>query len=99
MKIGYSDDPDRRLKELQTGNPYKIKICFALPCATKKDAVRMEANLHRLVTAKYRRLCGEWFLIYGDIIKLIRDAQKLTGKPDIDMEGMRNPNKKRPRIN
>ena len=74
MKIGFSDDPERRLRELQTGNPNKLKVSFALPCASRDDAIMMEKNLHRLVTAKYQRLHGEWFMIYGDIIKLIRDA-------------------------
>ena len=54
MKVGYSYDPDARLKDLQTGNPNKLKLCFSIPCDTKKNAVIFERTLHWLIAKKYR---------------------------------------------
>ena len=54
IKIGRSKDPQKRLKELQTGNPNKLKLI-----ATFKDKGWLEKILHEKL-AKYR-LNGEWF--------------------------------------
>ena len=34
-KIGISDKPEKRVKQLQTGNPYPLKIIFHLTIAKK----------------------------------------------------------------
>jgi hypothetical protein len=54
VKIGVSSDPNSRLKELQTGNPFKLKIAATIPghFATEKE-------LHNIF--ERFRMEGEWF--------------------------------------
>jgi len=55
-KIGLSNDPERRLKELQTGSPVPLEL-FAFQYS--KRAKAREAELHKKF--KNRHLHGEWF--------------------------------------
>jgi len=59
IKIGKSNHPEKRLSELQTGNPYKLKLVAYIHCETEKDAFDMEKKMHRVF--RKRRLNGEWF--------------------------------------
>lgn len=54
IKIGYSIDPKKRLKSLQTASPVKLKLVKAIP--GNRDT---ERNLHRRF--KKYRIRGEWF--------------------------------------
>ena len=57
-KIGFSVDPEKRLSNLQTGNPNILKIHYLVEVST--DKVRnMERIIHK--TCKMHRLKGEWF--------------------------------------
>lgn len=58
VKIGLSQNVDKRLKALQTGNHEKLKILFSIP---GNSAV--ESNLHELFDDY--RINGEWFKIRG----------------------------------
>jgi predicted GIY-YIG superfamily endonuclease len=55
-KIGISDNPEKRVKQLQTGHPKKLKIKY-----TKElDNARLyEKRLHKDMS--YLRSHGEWF--------------------------------------
>lgn len=54
IKIGYSKDPQTRLKELQTGNPIKLKLLFTIP-----GSFEHEKSFHEIFHAQ--RAKGEWF--------------------------------------
>ena len=55
-KVGIANNPEHRLKALQTGNPTLLKIHLIIPC----DNVRaLERILHKKL-GRYR-LKGEWF--------------------------------------
>lgn len=54
IKIGYSKDPDGRIKSLQTGSPFPLKLLLAVPANQEK-----EAELHQQFADL--RLDGEWF--------------------------------------
>ena len=54
IKIGRSKHPDKRLKELQTGCPYRLKIIYVF-----KDKGWLENHIHSLLLDF--RLKGEWF--------------------------------------
>lgn len=82
MKVGYSNNPDARLKSLQTGNPNKLYLSASIPCENESDARKFERTMHWLLTKKYRKLTGEWFLVYGQIPKLIIAAQKMCRKDE-----------------
>ena len=54
IKIGFAVDVERRLKEIQTGNPEVLEVVGAMP-----GTVRAEKSLHRQFRADHIR--GEWF--------------------------------------
>lgn len=55
VKIGYAKNPERRLKQLQTGSAYPLIILKTIPNATK----RLEKELH--FKFRHYKLEGEWF--------------------------------------
>lgn len=54
IKIGRSIHPYKRLKQLQTGNPNKLRMIHVF-----KNMGHLEYYLHN--TLNSFRLCGEWF--------------------------------------
>lgn len=60
IKIGYTKDLDRRVKEFQTATPKKIKVLGVIDGTTTT-----ESSLHELFK-KYRET-GEWFRNQGDV--------------------------------
>ena len=75
IKIGKADDVVQRLKELQTGNPYRLTVLLTVMLESPIYAFELELELHKKFD-EYR-LEGEWFesepvlkLIDTDIVKL-----------------------------
>lgn len=70
FKIGFSGDPEQRVKEIQTGNDNPIEILFEME---RQDACFLEKHLHRKFH-KHRKK-GEWFsrdaLTIRDVIAAI----------------------------
>ena len=57
-KVGISTNPQKRLRELQTGHPERLHVLHEQP--TQSDRTRLlERVIHRHL--KHRRLEGEWF--------------------------------------
>ena len=56
IKVGRSSDPERRLRQLQTGCPHPLKIILTVP-----DAGHLEKSIHRLMDYRQIRRNGEWF--------------------------------------
>ena len=50
---------------------------MSLPFDTEKEAVLMERCLHRVGGKRFKRLEGEWFIVYGSWKKLIEQARKM----------------------
>lgn len=68
FKIGFSADPQRRVRELNTGAPLGIEVLWQEP-----GSVHDEAWLHDYFHA--RRARGEWFLFDDqDPIRAVEDA-------------------------
>lgn len=67
-KIGFTKNPLNRLKQVQTGCPYKLEIVLVI-----NGSVKVEKALHR----KYKKFKtnGEWFLFRGELKESI---QKLS---------------------
>lgn len=59
IKIGFTTDPDRRIKELQTGNPFPLKIIHLREVSG--DVKTIEKIIHK--SNNHRRVKGEWFKI------------------------------------
>lgn len=60
VKIGVSDNPNLRLRELQTGNPFRLKLLGVMA-----GEYMVEKELHSLF--ERFRLEGEWFRFTGEL--------------------------------
>lgn len=67
IKIGYTKNIDRRIKELQTGNPEKLILLGTLP-----GGFEFEKGLHDLYKYYRIRPDSEWFRIYGKLKPLVQ---------------------------
>ena len=85
IKVGFSLNPDERIKNLQTGNPNRLYLGASVPCDSEDGARELEKTLHWLLKKKYRKLHGEWFIIYGSIPELLALALSHC-KTDIKIE-------------
>jgi len=67
VKIGFSKDVEKRLKQLQTSSPFDLEIIY-----TEFAAIEREKQLHE----KYKeyQVKGEWFNISGDLEKFIKNG-------------------------
>lgn len=59
MKIGKARDPEQRLRDLQTGCPYQLKIIAKIKCRSDRHALEVERLAHKYFD-RYR-MRGEWF--------------------------------------
>ena len=65
VKIGYTDGPVQdRLKALQPGTPFRLKVLATYPC---DHAARVERTMHRLLAASHHD--HEWFAL-ADLTEL-----------------------------
>ena len=60
-KIGISNNPEKRVKTLQTGNDNKLKIVHKILCENFND---VESALHNKY--QFLRINGEWFELSDD---------------------------------
>ena len=71
-KIGYSNDPVKRLAELQVGNPSRIELV-----GTVSGTIVEEKKLHDLFKGK--RVSGEWFALSDeDVESILSSSPKLA---------------------
>ena len=77
IKIGISQDPERRLRQLQTGNSSKLEL---VACAKAENRYEDEMNLHRMVENMLVR--GEWFATGNAYAKELHKKLEEVGKPD-----------------
>lgn len=61
IKVGNAIDANRRLKELQTGNPVKLELIGSIGCVSKFAAEELESAIQRYYGSV--RAEGEWFRI------------------------------------
>jgi hypothetical protein len=57
-KVGISNNPDRRLKTLQTGHPKRLRIHSIKETDSTRTKL-LESAIHQHL--KHHRLVGEWF--------------------------------------
>ena len=69
FKIGESQDPAQRIKNLQTGNPRQLQVYRILKCNNKKEAQNVETAIHTMFNS--RRKLGEWFNVTKDEVDYI----------------------------
>ena len=65
-KIGISNEPQKRIKNLQTGNSNKIKIIFELKVFKNINSRQVEKVIHEYLKEKNMWVFGEWFKINSE---------------------------------
>jgi hypothetical protein len=68
-KVGYSEKPTQRLKNLQTGNKRELRIHTLIHCPDKRIAKQLEGSLHEYYLPKCQG--GEWFALSPEDIEII----------------------------
>lgn len=58
QKIGYAADPNKRLAQLQTGNPERLYLHHKIPVPDSRARL-VEKHIHKEIS--YKRATGEWF--------------------------------------
>lgn len=80
IKVGYSVNPEKRLKAMQTGNPNELKLlwkCFVGD--DDKQARRQESKLHRRL--KRFKIDREWFS--HESLEVIQLWRGMSGKSPV----------------
>lgn len=70
VKIGSSKHPDRRLKQLQTGNSDRLKLIHVIKC-DRIPAKKVEKHIQNWF--RFQRLEGEWRSLSKEDIELIKN--------------------------
>jgi len=63
-KVGISDNPTSRLRQLSTGSPFKMRLALSIETPGRELAAALEQAFHRVQTD--RRKNGEWFEMGAD---------------------------------
>lgn len=72
IKIGSSESPLARVRQLQTGSPCRLRLITAVPAG-----LASESELHDRFAA--HRSHGEWFHPHLDLVAFIADAGRKYG--------------------
>jgi hypothetical protein len=75
VKIGIAEHPEKRVNELQIGNPRKLSLYHSV---TTPHAKCVEAALHRLFWSE--RISGEWFSVSAE--QVVSAVEELRNKAD-----------------
>lgn len=64
IKVGVSNNPERRVKQLQTGNEHKLTLLFTeeFEC-DRKHLLHIEKAVHKALRGMSTKCIGEWFCI------------------------------------
>jgi len=76
VKIGISQNPHKRLKSLQTGNPNLLKLWYHFEVDSRK-ARRLEKSLHSKF--KWSQSLNEWFTIHKNVRDFVNLHKKEKG--------------------
>ena len=89
IKIGVAINVERRLDELQTGNPNELVVMYKIPMNSRSHAYYTESRLHKQLNRYHIR--GEWFMHRAinkiKIKELLKDREheKLFNENDLEM--------------
>lgn len=75
IKVGLSKDPQKRIKQLQTGNGDKLSLIFqeCFECNRKK-VFKIEKMIHRSLSSLCSKKEGEWFLLNSENIDRVKNT-------------------------
>lgn len=88
VKIGYSNNPPKRLKELQTGSPNKLSLCGSLGLKDENLARAIEKIILFYLNSEGVQAKGEWYEISIDyalkILQFFPVAKKNLNNPSLN---------------
>jgi hypothetical protein len=61
VKVGISDEPEKRLGQVQTGHPAKVSLFRVLWFFSRDEAAVVETKAQLVLTVRGAHLSGEWF--------------------------------------
>lgn len=71
VKIGISSNIDRRIPQLQTGNPRPLKLMGFIKTETREEDFELEREFHKIYRVK--NISGEWFCLHpNEVLDAIR---------------------------
>ena len=73
-----SDCPEKRLLQLQTGNPVELRLLLSIKCKSRKHAFELEKTLHEILKGK--KILNEWFRVMKS--KIFKTINILANNPD-----------------
>jgi len=75
VKVGLSRNPQKRVKQLQTGNENKLELLFfeEFECERKK-VFQVEKMVHRDLGRRCKRKVGEWFYLDSVDLESIKNT-------------------------
>ena len=65
VKVGISQNPEKRLGAIQSGCPFRVKVLHKSPARDLRHAYSHEQIFHEIYAPK--RLVGEWFNLDADL--------------------------------
>lgn len=65
-KVGIADNPEKRARHLQNGNPDRISVIFKRPYQTRRQAIAEERRVLR--EFREHRLASEWLRVQPQIV-------------------------------
>ena len=80
FKFGVSKHPKKRVKQLQTGNPNKIKILFICVIDPNVKPRDVETIIHNFLKENNKHVNGEWFELSEDNVFNIAKCMLCIGQ-------------------
>tara|TARA_R100000951_G_scaffold27557_2_gene23473 strand:+ start:4898 stop:5614 length:717 start_codon:yes stop_codon:yes gene_type:complete len=69
LKVGISDNPTRRINDMQTGNPIEITLLQSKVFGPRTKAEKAESRVHNKLKALGLHVRGEWFNKCDEVFK------------------------------
>jgi len=73
VKVGIATDPQARLEQLQTANPFPLRLL-----ATFSGGASLEREIHKRLAI--HRMNGEWFHPHADVMAVVREEMHCQGR-------------------
>ena len=74
IKVGISKDPQKRLKQLQTGNEHVLTLLFTEEFSCSRNhLLHIEKEIHNKLKTIHQKASGEWFYIEKDNLDSIKN--------------------------
>ncbi len=75
IKVGVSKHPEKRIRQLQTGNEHKLTLLFTeeFNC-TRKHLLNIEKEIHHQLQRISNKAIGEWFFLDNTNLDSIKNT-------------------------